>query len=120
MLYELIAIARTHTNKAEIKAIHDDARAVANTIGKLIINNRGVVRRIVSLGPMYLPKYIKQDQQVHFQGSYFTMLFDSSSSVQSELLRILKGDPRVIRSSIFKVDTKKLLNRKLSIDNLPQ
>ncbi|GMM32797.1 mitochondrial 37S ribosomal protein YmS16 [Saccharomycopsis crataegensis] len=115
MLYELLAIARTQTH-IHSKAVHEDAKAVSNTLGKLIINNRGIVRRVVSLGPRYLPKLIKKDQQRHFQGSYFTMLFDASPVTQRELGKILKSDPRIIRSYIYKVPTDKNLNAKLSID----
>lgn len=81
-----------------------------------MIGNRGIVRRIISLGPRYLPKLFRKDQEIHFQGSYFTMLFDSSPSVQNELTRILKNDPRVLRSTIFKVPTKKNLNAKSAVD----
>lgn len=90
--------------------------SVAQTVGKLVIGNRGIVRRIISLGPRYLPKLFRKDQEIHFQGSYFTMLFDSSPSVQNELTRILKNDPRVLRSTIFKVPTKKNLNAKSAVD----
>jgi small subunit ribosomal protein S6 len=49
-----------------------------------------------------------KDQDHHFRGHRFLMLFDSSTSVQSEILRTLKADPRVIRSMIVKVNDKKL------------
>lgn len=63
-----------------------------------------------------LPKIIKKDQEQHFQGYHFLMLFDSSAAVQSEILRTLKKDPRVIRSSIVKVDTSKQLDVASSIE----
>lgn len=81
---------------------------VASTIGRLIIQNRGVVRQIKSLGLQHLPKIMTKDQEHHFQGEKFLMLFDSSTSVQSEILRTLRADPRVIRSMILKVNDKKL------------
>lgn len=81
---------------------------VATTIGKLIIQNRGVIRQIKSLGKEFLPKIMTKDQEQHFQGTRFLMLFDSSTSVQSEILRTLKADPRVIRSMTVKVDDKRL------------
>lgn len=115
MLYELLAIARTRVSIAN-RNVHEDAKAVASTVGKLIIENRGVVRRIVAIGPKHLPKFMKKGQEKHFQGNYFTMLFDVSPSAQNELSRILKNDPRVIRSVIYKVDTSKKLNAKISID----
>ncbi|CEP24180.1 37S ribosomal protein MRP17, mitochondrial AltName: Full=YmS16 [Cyberlindnera jadinii] len=104
MLYELIAIARvTNPSSAAV-----EAKEVASTIGRLIIQNRGVVRQIKSLGLQHLPKIMTKDQEHHFQGEKFLMLFDSSTSVQSEILRTLRADPRVIRSMILKVNDKKL------------
>lgn len=46
---------------------------------------------------------MKKDQDHHFQGHRFLMLFDSSGPVQTEILRTLKSDPRVIRSYIQRV-----------------
>lgn len=60
---------------------------------------------------------MKKNQQRYFQGSYFTLLFDASPTVQKEIARILKNDPRVIRSYIYKVPEKKF-NAKLSIDKV--
>lgn len=106
MLYELVAIARI-TNPS---AVHAEAKELATTIGKLIIQNRGVVREISSLGARPLPKLMKKAGETHFQGSHFLMLFDSSSAVQREILRSLKDDPRVIRANLVKVDHSDNLN----------
>ena len=46
------------------------------------------------------------------------MLFDSSVGVQSEINRILKKDPRLIRSSIVKINTKRNLDIASSIDRI--
>lgn len=106
MYYELFAIARiqdpVHVNK--------EASKIASTIGKLILNNRGVIRHITSLGPKPLPKIMTKDHERHFQGSQFMIGFDSSSAVQQELLRTLRRDPRILRSSIIKNDMTKKLN----------
>lgn len=83
----------------------------------MIVNNRGVIRKIQSMGVEQLPKVISKDQERHFQGHRFLMLFDSSSAVQTELLRTVKADPRVIRSLIVKVDEDKSLVNGTSIDN---
>lgn len=104
MLYELVGIVRISNPLSSSK----EAKELATTIGKLIIQNRGVIRRIVPMGTRLLPKIIKQDQEQHFQGYHFLILFDSSAPVQSEILRTLKKDPRVIRSSIVRVDNKQL------------
>lgn len=106
MYYELFAIARildpVQANKEAVK--------IALTVGKLIINNRGVIRDITSLGPKPLPKIISKEQERHFQGYHFTIGFDSSAAVQQQLLRTLRRDPRILRSSIVKNDMTKKLN----------
>ncbi|CAH02519.1 Mrp17 [Kluyveromyces lactis] len=106
MLYELVSIVRV----SNPLAANAEAKELATTIGKLIIQNRGVVRKIVPMGNKLLPKIIKKDQEQHFQGYHFLMLFDSSAPVQSEILRTLKKDPRVIRSNIIKLSTHKKLD----------
>lgn len=106
MYYELFAIARiTDPLKS-----NREASKIATTIGRLILNNRGVIRDITSLGPKPLPKIISKDQERHFQGYHFLMGFDSSSTVQHELLRTLRRDPRILRASIIKNDLTKKLN----------
>ncbi|AET38174.1 mitochondrial 37S ribosomal protein bS6m Ecym_2445 [Eremothecium cymbalariae DBVPG len=112
MLYELISVVRIKNPLVPNK----DAKDLATTIGKLIINNRGVVRRIIPMGSKLLPNIYKKDQERHFKGYHFLMLFDASAPVQSEVLRTLKSDPRVIRSSIIKVDDKKHLDVASSIE----
>ncbi|AWU73699.1 ribosomal protein S6 [Pichia kudriavzevii] len=106
MLYELVAIARV----AHPSAAHADAKALASTIGKLVINNKGVVREVVSLGCRPLPKIMSKAGEKHFQGSHFLMLFDSSGAVQREIIRSLKNDPRVIRVNLLRVEDKVNLN----------
>ncbi|CDO95960.1 unnamed protein product [Kluyveromyces dobzhanskii CBS 2104] len=106
MLYELVSIVRV----SNPLAANAEAKELATTIGKLIIQNRGVVRKIVPMGNKLLPKIIKKDQEQHFQGYHFLMLFDSSAPVQSEILRTLKKDPRVIRSNIIKLNMHKKLD----------
>lgn len=106
MLYELVAISRVTSSAAQTL----EAKEVATTIGKLVLQNRGVIRDIKSLGTSTLPKIMTKDQERHFRGHRFLMLFDSSSSVQNEILRTLKNDPRVIRSMITKVNESKNLD----------
>ncbi|AAS50773.1 ABR003Wp [Eremothecium gossypii ATCC 10895] len=112
MLYELVSIARV-TNPL---AVHAEAKQLATTIGKLVIENRGVVRKIIPIGNKLLPRIQKKDQERHFQGYHFLMLFDSSAPVQSEILRTLRSDPRVLRASIMKVDTSKKLDAVSSLE----
>ncbi|KAG0662984.1 mitochondrial ribosomal small subunit component [Maudiozyma exigua] len=111
MLYELVGIVRTLNRTSQ----STEAKELLTTIGKLILNNRGVIRKIVPMGQRQLPKIMKKDQEQHINGYHFLMLFDSSASVQSEILRTLKKDPRVIRSSIVKVDLEKRLTTPSSL-----
>lgn len=112
MLYELFSIIRV----ADPMAKSQEAKAVATNIGRLIINNRGVVRQILPLECKNLPKIMKKDQTRHFQGYHMLMLFDASPSVQTQISKILQKDPRVIRSSIMSVNTRKRLDIPLSFE----
>ncbi|QLQ78187.1 hypothetical protein HG537_0A04340 [Torulaspora globosa] len=112
MLYELVGIVRVLSPSTPNK----EAKDLVATIGKLVIQNRGVVRKILPMGNKLLPKIMKKDQEQHFQGYHFLMLFDSSAAVQSEILRTLKNDPRVIRSSIIKVKNEKQLDMASSVE----
>ena len=114
MYYELFAITRIH----DPVAMNKEATKVASTIGKLILNNRGLVRNITSLGPRSLPKIMTKDREQHFQGFHFVMGFDSSSAVQQELFRTLRRDPRILRCSIIKVDLNKKLNAPTSYEKV--
>lgn len=112
MLYELVGIVRVLSPSVPSK----EAKDLVTTIGKLVIQNRGVVRKILPMGNKLLPKIMKKDQEQHFQGYHFLMLFDSSAAVQSEILRTLKNDPRVIRSSIVRVKNDKQLDVASSLE----
>lgn len=112
MLYELVGIVRVLSPSTPSK----EAKDLVTTIGKLVIQNRGVVRKILPMGNKLLPKIMKKDQEQHFQGYHFLMLFDSSAAVQSEILRTLKNDPRVIRSSIIRVNNDKQLDVASSVE----
>lgn len=111
MYYELFAIARitdpVKTSKEAIK--------IVSTIGKLILNNRGVIRDITSLGARPLPKIMSKEQERHFQGHHFLMGFDVSANVQAQLLRTLRNDPRILRANIMKQDMSKKLSPGTSI-----
>lgn len=108
MLYEMIGIARV--TSSNVNTLTSEARAVVSSIGKLIINNRGVVRKIYNLGVKPLPKIISAHQERNFRGSRFMILFDCSAPAQAELLRTLRRDHRVIRAAIMKVDDREKLD----------
>lgn len=112
MYYELMAISRI----SDPLNVSKEAMKITSTIGKLILNNRGVIRDITSMGPRHLPKVMIKDQERHFQGYHFLMSFDVSSKVQEELLRTLKKDPRILRANITKQDLRKKLNPSTSYE----
>ncbi|CAK9435301.1 mitochondrial 37S ribosomal protein bS6m [Lodderomyces beijingensis] len=112
MYYELFAIARI----TDPLHVTKEATKIASTVGKLILNNRGVIRDITSLGARPLPKIVSREQERHFQGYNFIIGFDSSSNVQAQLLRTLRKDPRILRASMKKHDLTKSLNPGTSLE----
>lgn len=111
MYYELFAIARI----TDPLMIEREASKIASTVGKLILSNRGVIRDIHAMGARPLPKIMSKEQERHFQGYHFVMGFDASAKVQSQLLRTLRSDPRILRANIIKRDLSKSLNPLLTI-----
>lgn len=111
MYYELFAIARI----TDPRVIEREASKIATTVGKLILSNRGVIRDIHAIGQRPLPKIMTKEQERHFQGFQFLMGFDCSSKVQTQLLRTLRSDPRILRANIIKRDLAHNLNPMLSI-----
>lgn len=99
MLYEVIGIARAVGKETATQ----ETKEILRTVGKLIINNRGVVRDIQHWGIKPLPKIMKKHGDSYVYGSYFYMKFDSSPSVQSEITRTLGVDRRMIRSTVVKL-----------------
>jgi len=93
MLYELVGIARVNSM--------GEVRDIVRTMGLIIIRTGGVVRRMDWLGQQFLPKVMGKHQQLHIAGQHFSILFDSSAKVQSDLYEVLKIDPRMIRVSML-------------------
>lgn len=98
MLYELVGIARVPMTQH-----NREAADVVRHVGKLILNNRGVIRTVDNWGIRYLPKVWNKSRESHILGAHFYMKFDASPSVQRELLRTLRSDARMLRSTIVKV-----------------
>ncbi|CAY71226.1 Hypothetical protein PAS_c131_0014 [Komagataella phaffii GS115] len=65
--------------------------------------NEDVKAEINPMGIKFLPKIMTKTQEKHYKGNHFMLLFDSSPTVQSEILRTLRNDPRVVRANVFKV-----------------
>lgn len=101
MLYEIVGIARSAGSHGTA-----DAQELCRMIGRLIVNNRGVIRQLTNAGVKPLPRIINKSRQSHIVGAHFHLTFDSSPSVQNEVFRTLKQDPRIIRSTIVKLGGK--------------
>ncbi|VVT50530.1 mitochondrial 37S ribosomal protein bS6m [Magnusiomyces paraingens] len=106
MLYEIVGIARAVGKETATK----ETIEVLKTIGKQIIDNRGVVRDIKSWGIRPLPKIMKKHGDSYLYGSFFYLKFDASPGVQSEISRILRVDRRMIRSTVVKLGGESLKN----------
>lgn len=114
MLYELMGIVRSTTRAST----GIDVREVLYETGKLIVNNRGVIRNISLVGLEQISTVIQKDQKNHYRGFRFVLLFDASSAVQSEIMRALKRDPKVLRTSVIRINTQKNLDIATSIDRV--
>ncbi|KAF2744997.1 37S ribosomal protein Mrp17 [Sporormia fimetaria CBS 119925] len=98
MLYEMIGIVRPG-RLSEVKEI-------AKTAGKIVLDQRGVVRGVTNWGTYLLPKPAKKLQTTHHTGHHFIMRFDASPKCQHILRRTMGLDPRLIRYSIVKMGIK--------------
>lgn len=98
MRYEIVGIARAIGSVPQ-----KETQEIIKTIGRLVINNRGVVRKIGNMNVRPLPKIMKKNRQAFIVGSHFYMEFDASPGVQSEVARTLSVDPRIIRSTVVRV-----------------
>lgn len=97
MLYQLVGIARVAPSNPT-----KEATELAKRIGKLVLDNRGVVRSIENWGVRPLPRIWNKNRQSHIIASHFYMTFDSSPSVQRMIKRFLQDDARMLRCTIVK------------------
>ncbi|KAK9479688.1 hypothetical protein V1514DRAFT_304461 [Lipomyces japonicus] len=93
MLYQFIGITRVNTMQ--------EVREIVKTLGKTVINSGGVIRQVDWLGRQFLPRVTGKNQQLHFAGHHFSVIFDSSSRVQQDLLKLFQVDPRFIQVNIL-------------------
>ncbi|KAF2273137.1 37S ribosomal protein Mrp17 [Westerdykella ornata] len=98
MLYEMIGIVRPG-RLSEVKEI-------AKTAGKIVLDQKGVVRGVTNWGTYLLPKPAKKLQTTHHTGHHFIMRFDASAKTQHILRRTMSLDPRLIRYSVVKMGEK--------------
>lgn len=99
MLYELRAIIRTPKLLGQKR--HLDAKAFCENLGKLVLNNRGVVRKIENNGLMQFQNLIRKHGEYFFEGFKVTLLYDCSPIVQEQIQKNLSSDPRVISCKEF-------------------
>ncbi|GMM40174.1 hypothetical protein FOG51_00547 [Hanseniaspora uvarum] len=99
MLYELRAILRTPKLLGQKR--HADAKAFCENLGKLVLNNRGVVRKIENNGLFQFQNLIRKHGEYFFEGYKVTLLYDCSPIVQQQIKTNLSTDPRVISCKEF-------------------
>lgn len=99
MLYELRAIIRTPKLFGQKR--HADAKAFCENLGKLILNNRGVVRQIENNGLLQLQNLVRKHGEYFFEGYKVTLLYDCSPVVQQQIKANLRNDPRVLSCKEF-------------------
>jgi small subunit ribosomal protein S6 len=80
--------------------------SIAKTAGKIVLEQRGVVRGVTNWGTYLLPKPAKKLQSTHHTGHHFIMRFDASPKTQHMLRRTMSLDPRLIRYSVVKMGIK--------------
>ncbi|PVH96332.1 37S ribosomal protein Mrp17 [Periconia macrospinosa] len=98
MLYEMIGVVRPG-RLSEVKEI-------AKTAGKIVLDNKGVVRGVSNWGTFLLPKPLRKLQIKHNVGHHFILRFDSSAQTQHLVRRTMSLDPRLLRYSIVKMGEK--------------
>ncbi|KAF8919786.1 ribosomal protein S6 [Mucidula mucida] len=90
-LYQMVCIA-AHT------ASYQSIKHLVTQSALQILNNGGVVRKIDSWGTHTLPYRMGQ----HHLGDYWSLHFDTSPRVLTDLNRFLRRDPLVLRWTILK------------------
>lgn len=97
MLYEIVGIARAS------KQAEPECKDILRSLGRLIINNRGVIRTIENWGVKPLPSIKRKHGETYVYANYFYLKFDASPGVQSQISRNLRLDRRMIQSTVVKV-----------------
>ncbi|EPY49706.1 ribosomal protein subunit Mrp17 [Schizosaccharomyces cryophilus OY26] len=105
VLYELFCITRPAINATRTSA-PTSAINVARNCGKAVLDSKGVVVDIESMGLKELAKPVKKLNNKHNFGYWWSMSFYSSPTVQQELQRILRLEPTVLRYTFLKKSDK--------------
>lgn len=98
MLYELVGLARCPPKQPT-----REAADLVRHIGKMVLENRGVLRELDNWGVRPLPKVWNKNRQSHIVAAHFYMKFDASPAVQREIRRALQADARVLRCTIVRL-----------------
>lgn len=100
-MYELFCITRPAANATRTSS-PTLAMNIAKNCGRAILDNKGVVVDVESMGLKELAKPIKKLNQSYSFGHWWSMTFYSNPTVQSEIQRILRLEPSVLRYMIVK------------------
>ncbi|XBW37148.1 hypothetical protein QEN19_002726 [Hanseniaspora menglaensis] len=99
MLFELITVVRTPKLLGHKR--YQDAKTFCENLGKLILNNRGIIRKIENNGLLQFQDLKKKHGETFFEGYKVTMLYDCSPVVQTQVMNNLVKDPRVLSHTAF-------------------
>ncbi|KAI0268662.1 ribosomal protein S6 [Gloeopeniophorella convolvens] len=94
--YQVLCIAAHNREYRQIKGL---VRLAATHV----LNNGGVVRGLQYWGTEVLPQRMNSHGATHERGDYWTMHFDASPEKQKSLTKLLRRDPRVIRTTVLKM-----------------
>ncbi len=69
----------------------------------MVLRAGGVVRGLANWGTFMLPRRVRAHQATHAAAQYFVMRFDARGGAQTELRRVLRLDPRLVRFSVVRL-----------------
>ncbi|KAF8320699.1 hypothetical protein DL93DRAFT_2073341 [Clavulina sp. PMI_390] len=98
-LYELLVI---NSHIARFDAVRELVKATALNV----MEQGGAVRSIKYWGSRNLPQRMRSHKQWYTAGDYWTMHYDASPSLKSDVESRLRQDPRVIRWTTLKLGEK--------------
>ncbi|MCJ1352907.1 MAG: 28S ribosomal protein S6, mitochondrial [Icmadophila ericetorum] len=98
MLYEMITVVRSGSI--------NEVKEIARQAGTLILASGGVIRGLTNWGTYLLTKPIRIHKKHYSDGHHFIMRYDCASHTQSNVRKMLKLDPRVIRFGVVKMGSR--------------
>ncbi|CAI9726657.1 ribosomal S6, mitochondrial-like [Octopus vulgaris] len=92
--YQLFLIMRSALNRSQL---HSTVRRSCEAI----IERKGIVRSLENMGQQQLPYIMRKHQQIHHEGRYFLINFDSPTDKIVDLSEYLQRDVDIVRPGII-------------------